>query len=399
MKKYEEAVKYYEQYVGASKNAGDQAATQKRIEVLKKEIARLATKPPDAVPTEEPSKEVKALKEARPRGLVVIESQPQGATIHLGSKDGEVLGPTPWNGNFDSDQKIFLVKEGYKVVEQLVKPSDEKLLLVVVSMAEQDYLGFVEITSNIPESEIYVDDKSVGVYQKTPWKGNLPPGKHKIWITKEGYNEHYQEIEVVAGENLKVAATLEGKPVGYVNVRGPEIDRNKIYLDGEVLCERGPCRKAVQEGKHVISVRRGGHKSFDRDFDLQARTELTVYAKLEEKPLRTDAIVAYIVGAAFVGGGLFALNTAQSIRDELADDIAAGNPAVSQEDGRFLESRIWSIAGHTAIGLGAITGAFAIYYTFRDKGPPSTGTVDVKAVAVQPQVGPGYAGVGMGGSF
>jgi tetratricopeptide (TPR) repeat protein len=234
MKKYEEAVKYYEQYVGASKNAGDQAATQKRIEVLKKEIARLATKPPDAVPTEEPSKEVKALKEARPRGLVVIESQPQGATIHLGSKDGEVLGPTPWNGNFDSDQKIFLVKEGYKVVEQLVKPSDEKLLLVVVSMAEQDYLGFVEITSNIPESEIYVDDKSVGVYQKTPWKGNLPPGKHKIWITKEGYNEHYQEIEVVAGENLKVAATLEGKPVGYVNVRGPEIDRNKIYLDGEL---------------------------------------------------------------------------------------------------------------------------------------------------------------------
>lgn len=399
MKKYDDAVKYYEQYVGAVKDAGDRAATNKRIEVLKKEIERIAKTTPDGKPPEEPSQEVKNLKEAKPRGLVVIESQPQGAKIHLGKKDGEVLGQTPWNGNFDSEQTIFLVKEGYKVVEQLVKPSDEKLLLVVVSMAEQDYLGFVEITSNIPKSEIYIDDKSAGVYQKTPWKGNLPPGKHKVWITKEGYNEHFEEINVVAGENLEVSATLEGKPVGYVNIRGPEVDRNKVYLDGKVLCERGPCREAVQEGRHKVSIRRSDHKSFDRSFDLQARTELTVYAKLAEKPPRTDAIVAYIVGAAFVGGGLFALNTAQGIRDEISDDIAAGNPAVTQEDGRFLEARIWSIAGHTAVGLGAITGAFAIYYTFRDKGPPSTGTVDVKAVAVQPQVAPGYAGVGVGGSF
>lgn len=400
MKKYDEAVKYYTRFVGATKSAAEKASTQKRIEVLQKEIARLAAKPPDGgAPSEEPSKEVKALTEAKIRGLVVIETKPQGATIYLDKKGGKVLGKTPWNGSLERERTVYLEQEGYKSSEHVITPSNDRLFVLYVSMAEQDYLGFVEITSNIPESDIFVDDKSVGVFQKTPWKGNLPPGKHKIWITKEGYDEHFEEVNVVAGETATVTAALEGRPVGYVNVRGPETDRNKIYLDGKLLCERGPCRKPVPEGKHKISVRRSDHKSFDRSFDLQARTELTVYAKLEEEPPRTDAIIAYIVGAAFVGGGLFALDTAEGIRDEIADDIAAGTPSVSQEDGRFLEARIWSIAGHTALGLGAITGAFAIYYTFRDKGPPSTGTVDVKAVAIQPQVGPGYAGVGMGGSF
>ena len=43
-------------------------------------------------------------------------------------------------------------------------------------------------------------------------------------------------------------------------------------------------------------------------------------------------------------------------------------------------------------GIVALT---AIYYTFREKGAPSTGQIDVRAIALEPQFAPGYAGLGM----
>jgi hypothetical protein len=41
----------------------------------------------------------------------------------------------------------------------------------------------------------------------------------------------------------------------------------------------------------------------------------------------------------------------------------------------------------------------AVYYTFREKGAPSTGLIDVRSLALRPEIGPGYAGLGMGVSW
>ena len=53
------------------------------------------------------------------------------------------------------------------------------------------------------------------------------------------------------------------------------------------------------------------------------------------------------------------------------------------------------LAADAAFGLGVLSALTAVYYTFRDKGAPSSGSVDIKAVALEPQVGPGYAGLNM----
>ena len=45
--------------------------------------------------------------------------------------------------------------------------------------------------------------------------------------------------------------------------------------------------------------------------------------------------------------------------------------------------------------MAGLLGLAAIYYTFRDKGLPSTAILDVGAVGFSPQVGPTYAGLGM----
>jgi hypothetical protein len=60
-----------------------------------------------------------------------------------------------------------------------------------------------------------------------------------------------------------------------------------------------------------------------------------------------------------------------------------------------VKGKIFAIAADVTFAIAGVTALTAIYYTFRDKGQPSTGLIDVRAMALSPQIGPGYAGVGM----
>ena len=257
---YAKAVELYKKYLAEDPQASDKADIEKRIAVLEKEVERLKANPPDPnatdpnAPKPAPSEEVKKLGDVRIRGLVVIESDPPGALIYLDSKKNKPLSKTPWNGTL----------EGYKPIERRFTPDPNQVFALIFGLAEQDYLGWVEITSNIPGADIFVDDKSVGVFAKTPYSGNIKPGKHKIWVTTEGYDEYVTEIEIVAGETHTVTADIKGNPVGWINVRGPGVDKMAIYADGKILCERGPCRKPLPQGSHTISVKQSGYKTYTR---------------------------------------------------------------------------------------------------------------------------------------
>jgi hypothetical protein len=237
------------------------------------------------------------------------------------------------------------------------------------------------------------------VVAKTPHSQNIKPGKHTFWITTDGYDEAKIEVEVTPGGTHAVRAQLKGTPVGKINVVGLGIEDAKIFIDGKVACERGPCLKSLTQGEHVVRVERPGTKPFQRRITIQAKTETTIKVSLAPKPGRGDAIAAYAFAAVFAGGGTFLGLQANKLRDELRDEIAAGNPPVDSRDQRFLRGKIFAIAADATFAIAGITALTAIYYTFRDKGPASTGLIDVRALALQPQIGPGYAGLGMGVSW
>jgi hypothetical protein len=325
----------------------------------------------------------------------VIVSNPPGALIYLDSKKSRPLSKTPWNGELSGEHTIYIEREGYKPAEEKIAPAPNKFFHVVFSLGEEDYLGWVDITANVAGADIYLDDKSVGVYNHTPFQGNLPPGKHKIWVTKEGYDEFATELDVIRGKTHKLAAKLKGAPVGFVNVRGRDVEKTAIYLDGKVLCERGPCIKAVPQGTHDISVRRPGYKPYSTRIDVQPKTEITLRAQLAEQPSRTDAIVAYVVTAGFLGVGIWAGKHAGDLEDDLKSEIDAGAPPPDPDDSRFSHGKWWAIGADVAYVGAGVSLATALWYTFRDKGLPSSGSTDVRAISLSPSVTPTYAGMGM----
>ncbi|MCP4446119.1 MAG: PEGA domain-containing protein [Myxococcales bacterium] len=397
---YPSALAYYEKYLAAGPEQDDAKKTKLRIEALKEAIDEMKAAGTDP---STPSEAMKNLENVEIPGLVVIESDPQGADIYIDSRDSKPLSKTPWNGSLTGEHLIIIERKGYKPVEKTIRADPNRLFYWVSSLAEEDYLGYLDVTSNIPGADIYIDDRSVGVQGKTPWRDEIKPGKHKVWVTREGYDVFETEVEVIAGETHKISANIVGDEVGYLNVRGTGMDKYKIVVDGKVLCKRAPCLKPLSPGKHRLSIRRPGYRSYNTKIDVQSKTEITVRTKLAPEPSRADAYVSFLFAAAFAGGGYYLGTKSQDVEDELAAEIEAGNPPPDSNDPRLgwgLESgKTYSTAASVSYGLGGASFVLAVYYLFRDKGKPSTGSSDHRAISLKTQVTPSYSGIGIAGSF
>ena len=397
---YKKAVDFYKKYLGEDPQAADKPKVEKAITVLEAEIKRLndpATKPPEQGTPTPPaaSNEVKELGDVKVRGLIVVESEPQNATIYLDDKKKGPFATTPWSGSIDGEHKIIIEKRGYMVSESTIAADPSKLFVLRAVMSQENFLGWVDITSNVPGADIFIDDKSVGAVGKTPLSQNMKPGKHTFWISSDGYDEYKEDLEIIAGQAHSVKGTLKGEPVGKLNILGLGIEDSTIVVDGKVLCERGPCLKGVQQGDHTVTVTRPGFKPYSRRVNIQAKTETSIKIGLAPEPSRTDAVIAYILTGAFTGGGIFLGLQANKLHDDLSNGINNGSPPVDNNDPRFTKGKVFAIAADASFLLAAITGGTALYYTFRDKGAPSTGLIDVRALAFKPELNSQFAGLGL----
>ncbi|HEY1813455.1 MAG TPA: PEGA domain-containing protein [Kofleriaceae bacterium] len=395
---YAKAVEFYKRYLTEEPDATDKATVEKAIGVLEAEIARLKQAPPaggGSAATAAPSQEVQNLGDVKVRGLVVIITEPQNATIYLDDKKKGPFATTPWSGSLEGEHKLIIEKRGYKVVESTISADPTKLVQFVSTMAQEDYLAWIEVASNVPKSDVFIDDKSIGAVGQTPWSQQIKPGKHTFWISKEGYNEYTESIDIAPGETKEIKGTLRGTPVGKLLVSGMGIEESTISIDGKILCERGPCLRSVSSGDHELSVTRPEFKPYRRRITIDPKTETEIKVALVPTPSRSDAVVAYVVAGIFLAGGIVAGVEANDLHDQLQKEITAANPTPASDDPRFLRGKIYAIAADGAFAVSAIAAATAVYYTLRDKGPPSTALIDAKSVTVMPEVNSQYAGVGM----
>lgn len=396
---YKKAVEFYKRYLAEEPQATDKAKVEKAIGVLEAEITRLGAAPTgtgsgSATAPQGPSQEVQNLGDVKVRGLVVIVTEPQNATIYLDDKKKGPFATTPWSGSIEGEHKLIIEKPGYRIVESTISADPTKLVQFVSSMAQESSFAWVTIASNVPKSDVYIDDKTVGAVGSTPWSQQIKPGKHTFWISKEGYDEYTETIDITPGDTKQVMGTIKGTPVGKLAVTGFGIEDSQIFVDGKVLCERGPCLRSVPQGEHVVLVTREGYKPYERRITIEAKAETQLKVSLAPKPSRSDAVVAYVVGAVFGGVGIWAGLQASSIHDDLQKAITTGPPPASN-DSRFLKGKLYAIGADSAFAISAITIGTAIYYTFRDKGVPSTALIDAKSVTVIPEVNSNYAGLGM----
>ncbi len=431
-KQLEKAKQYFMKYLEQDANASDAAQVKLRLDVINQLLAPPPPPPPPppaaagrrrrrgrAAAADQPGRgrathdhaarrhhasapppaplALPVLTDIETKGLVVIDSKPQGATIYLNDKRKGAFGKTPWQGSLESKPvRLILEQKGWKAEERAISPRSDKLIDVYIALSEEHYLGWVEITSNVPGADVFIDRKEIGAIGRTPFTGHLKPGKHTIFVERFGYDPIQRIIDVTPGTAIQHNFDMQAAQKGWVAISGRGVSGGRLIIDEKFACAT-PCRTEVTPGKHEIVVEKKGMEDYESDLEVPRGVETTIEVQMSPRPPRTRAISTAVVAALLIGGGAYVGHLSEQNYNSINADISNGI-LIDSNDPRFLRGKIEAIGADVLFGVGAIVAITAVFGFF-SHGEESKGVADHKKVSLTPTMGPGGGGLGLWGSF
>lgn len=378
------AIAHFQRYLDLAPDVADADAIRERLERLKKGVALAqAARPTDI------------------KSIIYVRTEPEGAKVAI-SYGGQVVstGTTPHQVEFDQSGRytIEIEKEGFEKMSQTVEAEVAKDVIVAARLG-QGFLGQMEITSDPPEANVYVNDKALGVVGKTPFYRTFELGKYHVWVEKPGYETQEFDLELAVDHAVQQEVKLERVSYGRLrvvsNVRGSE-----VFVDGEKVgvVETSAVLVDVPAGDHIVSVSAEDMKTYEIAVNIKRGKETPIRVKLLPAVDRSNAWVTGGLAVLLIGGGITVGLIGEGIKSDLEADRDAG--LLRQDDSR-IDLGFWLQAGaDIAFGLGAVLAAFSTYYFLSDPLPESEGEVLLpRDWTLTPQLGPGFAGASLGGSF
>lgn len=143
-------------------------------------------------------------------GTVELTGTPAGAVVRE-TADGPELGKLPAKLELSPGQRLFLVQApGFLPQQVLVDVKADQVVTAKVALPEKPKpTGKVIVTANREAAVVRVDGKDSGF---TPVVLNLSEGRHQLEITATDVSPFQQTLEVVADQELRVAADLRYAP-------------------------------------------------------------------------------------------------------------------------------------------------------------------------------------------
>lgn len=387
---YQKALKQYERFLAADPHSRDKKLVEERIAAMR---SYLSPPTPSTQPTSQPVKpKLAKLPPVRTKGLVVIESAPEGAAIYLGDKKSGVFTRTPYTGSLPPGQHTVLLElKEFKPVRKTVFVRHDRLTYLYFALTPQRNLGWIEIKGNIPGAGVYLDQRSFGTVGRTPYTGHLRPGKRKVIVEREGYDPFVREVTIVAGKTHVIDFQLERVRHGWIVVSGQSTQGAKVTVNGKPLaCMGYPCRGTVAPGEHTVVVERDGYKSYETKLTVARAQEVRARVRLNPKPSRLKSYISFGMAALLLGGGIASGVISQNIKSSLEDDIASG-VLVDTGDGRYSDGKIAAIVANSLFAVSGVAAILGVYYLFRKVGPDSHGDSVMRNVAISPIIGPNGA--------
>jgi len=398
--KLDKAAEFFQKYLDHEPAAPDAASVRTRIAALRTILTPpampgiSATTPAPVTPAALPAIETK--------GLVVIDSKPPGATIYLDNKTNGVFAKTPWQGSLESKPvKLILEAQGFKPAERSISPRSDKLVDVYIALSEEHFLGWVEIVSNVPGADVFIDRKDIGAIGKTPFTGHLKPGKHTVFLERIGFKPVQQEIDILPGTATQHMIKLDKTDDGWINVAGRGAYGASVSIDGKSSCT-APCRSEVSPGVHRVIVQKGGFEDYQAELRVDRGAETTVEVQWSARPSKRTAYATAGVAAAFLAGGLYLGYLSNKNHDDAQSDINArpSGPGtmVDSNDPRFSRGKWEAVSADIAFGVAALL-AVSATVSFFSHGPDSVAAVDQRTIGFGPGLSIDGAGVAAWGRF
>jgi outer membrane receptor for ferrienterochelin and colicins len=261
--RFEEAYRYYAEYIREESNRGDRAAAQRRLRAIEPQVA-----------------------------LVSIESDPPGATVYLERKDLGGRGETPLVLAVPpGTQKVIVEARGH--YDAVTTTEAVRGRTIAVRSKLQLIVGTLIVASR-PRAAVYVD-RAAGTAAppaalSTPARLELPPGRHEVELVAPGHRPARSSVVVRANDETRVDLSLEERagPTGTV-VLASETAGALVLVDG---VERGftPVVLDLPTGAHAIEVRGDGYGRWRRNVGVTRDSRAFYQVELvEEEPEVTGA--------------------------------------------------------------------------------------------------------------
>jgi len=205
-----------------------------------------------------------------------IKSEPAKARIYLGGKN---VGTTPKTitdlkpGKY----KIEVKMEGYEVWSENVQLDIGKQK--VLSATLQIMTGSISIESEPTKASIFIDGKEFG---RTPaMRKSIDSGKHEVEVRMEGYKVWSKSVNIKAGKEKLLTATLQIMSGGIRVESTPT--KAMIYLDGEDVGTTPEILMSVAPGTHEVKVKMEGYKVWSKKLDVEEGKENSLTAALQKE--------------------------------------------------------------------------------------------------------------------
>ncbi|MBN2394953.1 MAG: PEGA domain-containing protein, partial [Candidatus Atribacteria bacterium] len=204
-------------------------------------------------------------------GSIAIRCNKEDARIYL---DGQYKGLTEKNESVILEQ----VKEGYHEVKitlsdhidwsREIEVKQNQRIQLNVTLEKEKENGRLEITCNVDNARIYLDGK----YQKRTSSNrsvvidNIEEGKYELRITKEGYRDYIDTINVYADHTYHVDVTMQSEDrEGSIAINCNE-NNAKIFINGIYKATTSVNQAKViddlKEGLYEITVIKDGYHTW-----------------------------------------------------------------------------------------------------------------------------------------
>ena len=196
---------------------------------------------------------------------LIVKTGTAGAQIYI---DEELKGTDQWQGLLAAG--TYMVesrKEGYRSASLMVTVNQKQTETVTLPPLEKAY-GALYVNVETIDAEIYLDGKLLG---KAPNLFNdVPIGKHRVRISKPGYADRMDDVEIFENKQTKINGSLQRGDKTLVPFTVNGVTFKMVKVEGGTFTMGA----TKEQGKNAYDEERPAHQVTLSDYYI-GQTEVT----------------------------------------------------------------------------------------------------------------------------